>query len=185
MALLAALQKTALSEPKSAIILIIFGLIVLSALARLIGFVALLAAVGAYTKPQPSEFSPFLKDWIRSRLRAQKASAGGGGTGGIMRSMTSAIAGLMDSATASLVAAAHSARFVDLTCCTVAALYISNATAKAAALEDAPPAMGRNAPPQSRELVFVGVFGTWLVVPNAAIGLAREHAPWLLQGGDC
>ena len=100
-----------------------------------------------------------------------------------VRSMTSAIAGLLDSATASLVAAAHSARFVDLTCCTVAALYISDATANAAALQDAPAAIGANVPPRSRELVFVGVFGTWLAVPNAAVGVAREHAPWLLEGG--
>ena len=59
MALADSLRRTALAEPKTAVLLVIFSLILASALARLIGFVALLAAIGSYTKPQPPPYHYF------------------------------------------------------------------------------------------------------------------------------
>ena len=180
---LPALLRTALADPHTAIPLLLFGLFLLHAMAKLVGAAVLLAAVGVATKPDRASFSHFIKGWMKERFARSReeakaaASAGGGGggsAGGIVGSVASTLSGWLDKATATVISATHQPRFDDCTVALLARLHVSRAAAESAGLANAPLAPAQPSLPRgTRELWFLGCFRTWVLVPPPLVERMR------------
>ena len=174
---LPALLRTALADPHTAIPLLLFGLFLLHAMAKLVGAAVLLAAVGVATKPDRASFSPFIKGWMKERFaqsREEAHGSGGGGAGGIVGSVASTLSGWLDKATATVISATHQPRFDDCTVALLARLHVSRAAAESAGLANAPLALAQPSLPRgTRELCFLGCFRSWVLVPPPLVERMR------------
>ena len=172
---LPALVRTALADPKTAIPLVLFALMLLSAMAKLIGAALLVGTIGVATKPDPASFAPFIKGWMKKRFALNRRVAAPGSSN-IVNSVASTLSGWMDKATAAVIASTHAPHFDDCTVAVLARLHISEATAENAGLADSTPlAAQRGALPRgTRELTFLGLFGHWVLVPGPLVERMRS-----------